>query len=339
VTRRGLLAGLAGAAAALEPPALIKPKRLKAGDAVALVTPSTEVIEPDALIMARETCEHFGLNPVMMPSVGKRQPDFAESVRNRASDFNAAWADKQFQAVFCVRGGYGSQHILDSIDYAMVRANPKVLLGYSDITALHLAIQKKTGLVTFHGPVPLSGFTGYTQQHFRRMLFEPGPAGVLTNPVESNKLRPQHRLRAVRPGVAKGRLVGGNLTLIATTMGTPYEIETKGRILFLEDVGEQIYSIDRMLTQLRLAGKLQEAAGVIWGECNDCPPKDNKPSSASAYGLGETVDNLLGDLKVPVLAGLTIGHTADQLTLPLGVLAVLDAGKGVLRIEEAATAG
>ena len=137
--------------------------------------------------------------------------------------------------------------------------------------------------------------------------------------------------------MASGKLVGGNLTLIATTMGTPHEIETAGKILFLEDVGEQIYSLDRMLTQLRLARKLQQAAGIVWGECSDCPPKDAKPSSASPYGLGETVDNLLGDLGIPVLSGLVIGHTADQLTLPLGIQATLDAGKGTLRLDESAT--
>jgi muramoyltetrapeptide carboxypeptidase len=333
VTRRQLAAGALSQAVA---PPLILPRRLKPGDTVALVTPSTEVVDPELLIMARETCEHFGLRAEMMPSVGRRQRDFQESVASRASDFNRAWTDPRFAAVFCVRGGFGSQHFLDRIDYGAVRRNPKVFLGYSDITALHMAIHRRTGLATFHGPVPLSGFTAFTQEHFRRVLFETKPAGVLTNPPEPNRLRPQHRLRAVREGVASGRLVGGNLTLVATTMGTPYEIDTAGRILFLEDVGEQIYSIDRMLTQLRLAGKLQRAAGIVWGECSDCPPKDNKPSSASAYGLAETVDNLLGDLGIPVLSGLVIGHTADQLTLPLGIRATLDAGRGTLRLDEAA---
>lgn len=339
MTRREWLsvAACAGAIGAAEP-ALVRPRRLKPGDSVALLTPSTEVMDPDLLVMARETCEFFGLKPVMMPSVGKRPVNFAESVRSRAADFNQAWADPKLAAVFCMRGGFGSQHILDQIDFESIRRNPKVFLGYSDITALHLAIHKRTGLVTFHGPVPLSGFSGYTQEHFRKALFGTGPIGDVSNPKETDKLRPRHRTRAIRPGTAKGRLIGGNLTLIATTMGTPYEIETKGKILFIEDVGEQIYSLDRMMTQLRLARKLQEAAGVIWGECNDCPPRDNKPSSASPYGLGETVDNLLGDLGIPVVAGMTIGHTVDQLTLPLGVQATLDAAAGTLRLEEAATA-
>jgi len=159
--------------------------------------------------------------------------------------------------------------------------------------------------------------------------------GVVSNPPEANPLRPNHTLRTIRPGKARGRLVGGNLTLISTTMGTPYEIETAQRILLLEDVEEQPYSIDRMLTQLRLAGKFDAVAGVIFGECNACRPRDYKPSFESTLSLGEVLDEILGQLRVPVLSGLTFGHTDDQLTLPLGAMASLDADKGELAIEEA----
>jgi muramoyltetrapeptide carboxypeptidase len=141
----------------------------------------------------------------------------------------------------------------------------------------------------------------------------------------------------VRPGKAAGRLIGGNLSLICSTLGTPFEIETRGRILFIEDVDEQPYSLDRMLTQLRLAGKLQAAAGVIFGECHDCRPRDYQPSFDSTLSVGEVIDEILGKFDIPVLSGLTIGHTGDQLTLPLGVLATLDADKGELVIEEAGT--
>ena len=140
----------------------------------------------------------------------------------------------------------------------------------------------------------------------------------------------------MRPGKARGRLIGGNLTLVSVAMGTPYEIETRGRILFLEDVDEEPYRIDRMLTQLRLAGKLDAAAGIIFGECTDCRPRDYKPSFNSTFTLGEVLDRILGDLKIPVLSGLTIGHTDDQLTLPEGIQATLDADKQQLILEEAA---
>jgi muramoyltetrapeptide carboxypeptidase len=242
--------------------------------------------------------------------------------------------DPEVRAVFAIRGGYGASQLLDRIDYDLIRSKPKIFLGYSDLTALHLAIQKRAGLVTFHGPVVLSRFTPFTQTYFRKALFETEPMGRVTNPPDSDPLRPAHVLRTVRGGQARGPLHGGNLTLISTTMGTPYEIETSGRILFLEDVDEQPYSIDRMLTQLRLAGKLDAATGVIFGECQDCRPRDFKPSYESTLSTGEVVDEILGHLRIPVLSGLTIGHTEDQLTLPLGVMAELDAGKGDLIIQE-----
>jgi muramoyltetrapeptide carboxypeptidase len=244
--------------------------------------------------------------------------------------------DPEVKGVVCIRGGYGSGQLLAGIDYDLIRRNPKVFLGYSDITAMHLAIQRKTGLVTFHGPVPLSGFTDYTIEHFRKALFEKQPLGTLTNPPETNELRPKHTLRTIRGGKARGRLTGGTLSLILATMGTPFEIETRGRILFLEDVDEQPYSIDRMLTNLRLAGKLQAAAGIVFGECSDCAPRDYKPSFNSTLLLGEVLDEILGGLKAPVLSGLTFGHTPDQLTLPEGVMATLDADRGELIIEETA---
>jgi muramoyltetrapeptide carboxypeptidase len=240
------------------------------------------------------------------------------------------------KGVFALRGGYGAMHLLDRVDYDLIRKNPKVFLGYSDITALHLAVQKNARLVTLHGPTMLSDFSSYTVEHLKRALFDAAPLGRLTNPQEADELRPEHTLRTVVPGRATGPLVGGNLTLISTLMGTPYEVETRGKIFLIEDVGEEPYRIDRYLTQLRLAGKFDGAAGVVFGECVECGPRDYKPSIGSAFSLGEVVDAVLGGLKIPVLAGLTFGHTADQMTLPLGVRATLDADAGTLEIKESA---
>jgi muramoyltetrapeptide carboxypeptidase len=314
---------------------VIRPKALKAGDTVGLITPATYVPDPDRIALAERTIKFFGLRMKMGKNAGKRMGDYRISIEERLDDLHSMFRDNEVNAVFAIRGGYGSMHILDRIDYDLIRRNPKVFLGYSDITAMHLAINKHAQLVTFHGPIALSRFTDYTQKYFRKALFETQPIGAVTNPPESNELRPSHNLRAIRPGIATGQLIGGNLTLISNTMGTPYEIETRGKILFLEDVDEEPYSIDRMLTHLRLAGKFEGVAGVIFGECQDCKPKDYKPSFTIPYGLGEVLDNILGNLKVPVLSGLTIGHTDDQLTLPLGVAATLDATKGTLTINEA----
>jgi muramoyltetrapeptide carboxypeptidase len=337
MTRRELLA-FAGSSIALSQTvdAPVKPHVLESGDTVGLITPSTFVSDPDALATAERTVRYFGLKPKWGKNVRRKFGYTGGSVEERLDDLHAMFADPDVKGVFPIRGGYGSGQLLDRIDYDLIRKNPKIFVGYSDITAMHLAIQRKTGLVTFHGPVPLSGFTDYTIEHFRKALFEKQPLGTLTNPPETNELRPKHTLRTIRGGKARGRLTGGNLSLILATMGTPFEIETRGRILFLEDVDEQPYSIDRMLTNLRLAGKLQAAAGIVFGECSDCAPRDYKPSFNSTLLLGEVLDEILGGLKAPVLSGLTFGHTPDQLTLPEGVMATLDADRGELIIEETA---
>jgi muramoyltetrapeptide carboxypeptidase len=317
----------------------VKPRVLKPGDTVALITPSTFVSDPDAVETAERTVRFFGLKPKWGRNARKKFGYVGGTIDERLEDLHAAFSDPEAKAVFPVRGGYGSGQLLDRIDYDLIRRNPKMLLGYSDITALHLAIARKCNMVTFHGPTLLSSFTDYTVDHLRRALFDPRPLGSLTNPHETNKLRPAHKLRTVRPGRASGRLIGGNLSLVLATMGTPYEIDTRGRILFIEDVDEQPYSIDRMLTNLRLAGKLQAAAGIVFGECQDCAPRDYKPSfSAGTLLLGEVLAEILGKLNIPVLSGLTIGHTADQLTLPESLMATLDADKGELTIEESAFA-
>lgn len=334
--RRAFLGSLAvGAAPAVAMPALIKPKRLQPGDTVGLVTPSTYVSDPVELQTAVRTIEFFGCKVKMGKSVRKKLGYLGGTIEERAADVNAMFGDPEVQAVFAIRGGYGSAQILPELDYDLIKRNPKIFVGFSDITAMHLAIHQKTGLVTFHGPVPLSAFTDYTQKNYRKALFESGPLGVLTNPPETNQLRPAHTLRTVVPGKATGPLTGGCLTLLATTMGTPYEIDTAGKIFFIEDVGEEPYSMDRMLTQMRLAGKLDKAAGIVFGECARCTPRDYKPGFDNNLSLQEVVDEILGKLRIPVLSGLTIGHTPDQLTLPMGITATLDADQGTLQVEDA----
>ena len=339
MTRRQFLAaGAVTLCAAAQPaaPALIKPKALQPGDIVGLITPATYVSDPDSLVTAERTMKYFGLNPKMGRNVRKRHGYLGGSIDERLADLHAMFADPEVKGVFAVRGGYGSGQLLDRIDYDLIRRNPKIFIGYSDITAMHLAIHKRTGLVTFHGPVTLSEFSDYTIGYYKRALFGREPLGTLTNPPEQSTLRPKHTTRTIRGGRARGRLIGGNLSLVAATMGTPFEIDTRGKILFLEDIDEQPYRIDRMLTNLRLAGKLDAAAGIVFGECSECVPRKFQPSFDSTLSLGEVLDDILGGLKIPVLTGLTIGHTSDQLTLPLGVMATLDAARAELTIEEAA---
>ena len=309
------------------------PKSLNPGDTVGLITPSSYVSDPDELAFAKRFCEFFQLKWKMGRNVGQRFGYLAGTAQQRVDDLHAMFSDREVQGIFCIRGGYGSAQMLDKLDYSLIAANPKVFLGYSDITALHVAIGQRTGLVTFHGPVSLSHLTEWSQQHLRAALFQNAPIGVITNPPEGNLLRAGHTLRTVRGGKAQGALAGGNLTLLTTTLGTPFAVDTVGRILLMEDIGEDIYRIDRMFTQLRLAGKLQAAAGIIVGECKDCPP----PNHDSAFSLGEVIDYLLGDLNIPVLYGLSFGHTIDQVTLPLGAMASLDADKQILTIAQGVT--
>ncbi len=332
IARRGFLYSVGALAAAQTGPAKpLLPKALKAGDTVGLITPSSYVSDPDELAFAKQFCEFFGLKWKMGKNVGQRYGYLAGTARQRVEDLNAMFADPGIAGIFCIRGGYGSAQMLEGLDYDLIRRNPKVFLGYSDITALHTAIGRQTGLVTFHGPVSLSHLTEWSQGHLRRAIFETKPIGLVKNPPESNPLRPGHTMRTVRGGKASGALTGGNLTLLTTTMGTPYEVDTAGKILLLEDIGEDIYRIDRMFTQMKLAGKLKAAAAIVVGECKDCPP----PGHDSAYSLGEVIDYLLGDLGIPVFYGLSFGHTIDQVTLPLGVPAMLDADKHTLTVEGA----
>lgn len=335
IARRGILKSIAVLAATSQadaaPAKLTQPKALKPGDTVSLITPSSYVSDPDEIAFAKRFCEFFGLKWKLGKNVGQRFGYLAGTAQQRADDLHAAFSDPGTQAVFAIRGGYGSAQMLDKLDYSLLRRNPKVFLGYSDITALHLALTQRAGLVTFHGPVSLSHLTDWSQQYLRTALFETKPIGALTNPPESNPLRAGHSLRTVRGGTARGPLAGGNLTLLTTTLGTPYEIDTSSKILLMEDIGEDIYHIDRMFTQLKLAGKLKAAAGIVIGECKDCPP----PNVSSAYSLGEVIDYLLGDLGIPVYYGLSFGHTIDQVTIPLGVMASMDADRQTLTIEEA----
>jgi len=314
---------------------LRKPRALRPGDTVALITPSTYVTDPLDIEAAERMARHFGLRPRWGANSRKRGGYLAGTIEERVADLHDAFRDPEVKGVFCTRGGYGAPQLLAHLDYDLIRRNPKVLAGYSDITALHLAIQAKAGLVTFHAPTLLSPFTDYSQRYFRQAVFEIQPSQVIQNPPEPNPLRPAHPVRAIRPGKARGRLLGGNLTLISSLMGTPYEPDTRGRLFFLEDIGEEPYRIDRMLTQLRLAGKFDQCAGVVVGECVDCNQRDYKPSfRGNSWTLHEVLDQILGGLRVPVLSGLLIGHTEDQATLPVGVLAEMDAEAGTLTLLE-----
>jgi muramoyltetrapeptide carboxypeptidase len=233
--------------------------------------------------------------------------------------------------VLPIRGGWGSSRVLPHLDYELIRRNPKVVVGFSDITALHMAIQAKTGLVTFHGPNGMGRWDEWSLDYFRRVLFG-GEAVTFGNPTklsDRNALaQTEHRVQTITPGTARGRLLGGNLTVLTAILGSPYVPSFDGAILFLEDVGEDLYRVDRMFTQLKLAGVLERIRGFVFGTCAECEPGEGFASL--------TLEEILGDhikpLGVPAWFGAMIGHQTPQWTVPVGIEAEIDATKGTVRM-------
>jgi len=315
----------------------ILPDKLNTGDIVGIIAPGTAIKDPDQIAKVNETMNYFGLKAKFGKTFSNKEGYLSSSIEARVDDIHSMFADNNVKAVFCIRGGYGSIQLLDKINYELIKKNPKIFVGYSDITALHLAINKFSNLITFHGPVAISSFSAYTIGYFKKALFDNKPAGVISNPDTKNNFRLVHPVRTIVPGKAKGRITGGNLSLISATMGTPFEIETKGKILCIEDVGEEPYRIDRMLAQLHLSKKLEDASGIVFGECTECNYEGIKSSRVWDDSLGEVLDKYFGKLNKPVFYGLTFGHTSDQITLPFGVNTELDSVTGTLNIIESAT--
>jgi muramoyltetrapeptide carboxypeptidase len=303
---------------------------------VGLVEPAGFTNDTFDLALIRETIAAMGLVAKVAPHVGTRFGYLAGKDRERAADINAMYADDQVRAVFAVRGGWGSARVLPYLDWKTIRANPKLLIGFSDITALHLAFAAKAGFTTIHGPGAASGWSDISWNAFRSIAFEAATPLYRAPEAKEDRLVPRGgRTRTFRAGKASGPLIGGNLTVLTALMGTPYLPSFDGAILFLEDTNEAEYRIDRMLTQLALGGVLGRVAGVAFGQCTDCR------STSASYGgftLSEVLAQHLEPLGVPAFEGALIGHVADQYSMPVGTRAEIDAAAGTIRILEAAVA-
>jgi len=305
---------------------VIRPPALRPGARVALVAPAGPLAE-GATQRAAERVARWGWEPLLGPSAGGRHGYLAAPDAARASDLREALTAPDVDAVWCLRGGYGTMRLLHEIDWGAQRERPRALIGFSDITALHLALQR-AGVVSFHGPHPATEeFSDYSASLLHRLLTSAEPLGRLPFPPGGPE-----RASTLTGGQAEGRLVGGNLSLIAATLGTPFAIRSEGALLFLEEVGEPAYRVDRLLTQLLLAGVLQAAAGVVVGAFSD-PPEEDRPGVPS---LDEVVAERLAGLGIPVALGFPFGHVPENATLPLGVRARLDASAGTLEYLEAA---
>lgn len=301
---------------------MLKPKKLSKGDTIGIVAPASPSDKPSELPRAKHFIEEMGFRVVIGPHVDLRKGFVAASEEERAADINAMFADPSIDAVCCSRGGYGSAQIIRHLDFDSIRRNPKIFTGFSDITSLHLAINKLAGLVTFHGP-GVSRFnpedlTEYTKKQFLKALSSDEPLGEI--PLHDSK----KWLHTITEGVAEGELIGGNLTLLCASIGTAYQPDVEGKVLLIEDVDAEPWIVDNSMSHLRNAGILDTVAAVVIGECKDCVPNDYKPGFLSDVHVEEVFEYYLKPLGVPVMYGLPLGHTDDMATLPLGIKVRLD---------------
>lgn len=298
---------------------------IRLGDRIGLIGPSGAIRDPEMtprVLAAR--VEALGFEPVLGQSVGAIHGYLSGDDASRLADLHRMFADDAIRAVFCVRGGYGTPRLLARVDYALLRAHPKPLIGFSDITGLHLAIHAQCGFPTLHGPMVASDalLDPFSRGELLRALLCPAPMGELSSPPG------EPPTACLCPGVAEGELIGGNLSLIAALCGTPYLPDMRGKVLFIEEIREYTYAVDRMLTHLNLAGILDACAGVVFGEFTRCEPE------YPDYGF--TLAQVLADIMIPcgkpAITGLPCGHRSPTLTLPLGVRCRLDADAGMLTI-------
>jgi muramoyltetrapeptide carboxypeptidase len=334
--RRTILAGLAAAATwpsglpAAGARSAYRPPRLRPGDTVGLIAPAAYVADLAALERLEATVRSFGLVPKRAPNLLTRVGYFAGTDRERAASVNAMYADGEVRALFAVHGGWGCQRILPWLDYDLIDAHPKLLIGSSDITALHLALADRTRCPTIHGPNAAHSWSEYPRESFRRLVFEgEAPTYTLTAPGADPQGPMSWPVKTYRPGRARGRLLGGNLSVLSAMVGTPYLPDFRGAILFLEDTNEAEYRIDRMLTQLAQGGVLPAVAGVAFGQCTNCR---NPVPTYTGYDLDQVLHHHLAPLGVPAFRGALIGHIAQQISLPVGIPAEIDAARGSLRI-------
>jgi muramoyltetrapeptide carboxypeptidase len=312
----------------------LRPPALAPGCRVALVAPSAALLERDDLRRAEALCRALGFEPVLGEHAGARHGYFAGTDAERLADLNGALRDPSIDAVWCIRGGVGLTRILDDIDFEALARRPRAVIGFSDVTALLAGVRGVSGVIAFHAPMARAPMPEFSRVHFLRVLADAAPAGRLTPlPQPSDVLLPvENRVVAIRGGRAEGPLVGGNLTLLQHLVATRYFPELEGALLFLEDVGEALYRVDRMLAQLRTIGAFARLAGVIVGRFTDM----RRETGDGAFGFDEVLEHYLGGLGVPVLVGAPIGHIDAQWTVPIGVRARLDADAGDVELLEAA---
>lgn len=316
---------------------LIRPRRLSPGDTLGIIAPASAPPDPQAIDRAVAVLEKLGFKVKLAPNVRRRHGYLAGSDRERAADLMRMFTDRKVQAILCVRGGYGTARLLPLLDYRLIHANAKIFVGYSDLTSLHCAFLTRASLISFHGPMLNSDFVHeempkFTWQRFLQTLGCSAPDAKGTGSILAGYRR--QTVKVLRGGSASGQLIGGNLALLCTTIGTPWEPVFKGRILFFEDVGEPPFRFDRMLTHLLNCGLLQQVAGIAIGSNADCEDPKAKVAKEYRQTLEDVLKERLRPLKIPIVTGFPFGHVPHNATLPVGTRVTLDANRGDLVIVE-----
>ncbi|MEQ6353889.1 LD-carboxypeptidase [Lysinibacillus sp. M3] len=310
---------------------MIRPKALKKGDTIGLISASGAT-PPEKFLPAVKSIEKLGFKVVAGETCSARHGYLAGSDELRASEVNQMFRDPTIDGIFCIRGGYGATKILPLLDFDMIKANPKVFAGYSDVTALHIAFNQRCGFVTYHTPMPSTEFIRPEMDPYTWNFFiESVTATERTDYCLENP--PGRTMTTLVAGKATGQLIGGNLTLVTASLGTSYEIDTKGKILFLEEVDESEHRVDRMLTQLKLAGKLDEVAGILLGAWTNCSPEKPKYPEHS-LSLQTIFQEILGPFNKPIIKDITCGHILPTMSLPLGRTITMDTENQMIKVIE-----
>ncbi|MEN8117863.1 MAG: LD-carboxypeptidase [Bacteroidota bacterium] len=310
----------------------IFPKRLKKGDLIGLVTPGGTITE-EQLYETKNKLEEFGFETYYNDSVLAQYGYFAGTDKERADELMHMFTNDNVDAILAVRGGYGAIRILDMLDYSIIQNNPKILIGYSDITALLTAIYERTGLITFHGPVGVSTFNDFTFKSVEKVLINPGNRYKYPYDRDNDTaLNPEYDIYTITGGKAEGQLIGGNLSVLESMIGSAYEPDFEKKIVYLEEIEEKTYRIDKMLFHLLSSTNLKKAAGIILGVFDGC----NTSSEGPAFTLKQAVTDLLKPLRIPISYGLPFGHIESKITIPNGIKARLNADKNTLKLLEKA---
>ncbi|TAE54736.1 MAG: LD-carboxypeptidase [Nostocales cyanobacterium] len=306
----------------LNHPQIIKPPKLKIGDTIGLIAPAG-IIEKKDIENAKTTFNNLGFKIKTGTHILERYGYLAGTDRNRAQDIHLMFQDPDVKAIIAMRGGWGCNRILPLLNYPLIRSHPKILIGYSDITSLLLAINARSRLITFHGGVATSTWNEFTVNYWQRILLN---GELLT--MENNST-PEGKIEIINPGTAQGKLIGGNLSVITAMIGSAYLPSFHNNILFLEDIGEDVYRIDRMLTQLKNVGILNQISGFIFGQCTNC-----QVSEQNNFTLTEILQQHIQPLNIPAWYGSMIGHIKDKFTIPVGLNVEINADQGIIKTLE-----